>query len=54
MLKTVGISLELITDIDMYLMVEDGLHGGVSYIANRYLKPNDKYLSDYDKEKESS
>ena len=38
----------------MYLMVEKGLCRGVSYIANSYSKPNNKYLSDYDKDKESS
>ena len=50
MLKMVGANLELITDINMYLMVGKGLRGGVSYIANRYSKPNNKYLSAYDKE----
>ena len=54
MLKMTGINLELITDIDMYQMVEKGLRCGVSYIANRYSKPNNKYLSDYDKNKDSS
>ena len=56
MLHMTGFNLELITDIDMYLMVEKGLHGGVSYIANRYSKPNNKYLSDsdYDKTKDNS
>ena len=49
-----GIHLELITDIDMYLMVEKGLHGGVSYIANKYSKTYNEYLGDYDKDKESS
>ena len=50
MSKMTGASLELIVDIDMYLMVENGLRGGVSYIANRYSKPNNKYLNDYDKD----
>ena len=54
MLKMTDINLKLITDIGMYQMVETGLRGGVSYIANRYSKPNNKYLSDYDEDKESS
>ena len=51
MLKMTGINLELITDIDMFQMVEKGLRGGVSYIANRYSKPNNKYMSDKIKKK---
>ena len=54
MLQMTYINLEIITDIDLYQMVETGLRGGVSYIANRYSKPNTKYLSDYDKNKDSS
>ena len=54
MFKVTGINLELITDIDMYQMVEKGLRGGISYIAYRYSKPNNKYMCDYDKDKESS
>ena len=54
MLKMTGINLELTTDIDMYQMVENGLRSGVSYIANRYSKPNNKYLSGYDKNKDRS
>ena len=53
MLKMTDINLKLITDIDMYQMVETGLRDGVSYITNRYSKPNNKYLSDYDKNKDS-
>ena len=30
------------------------LRGGISYIAIRYSKPNNKYLSDYDKNKDRS
>ena len=30
------------------------MRGGISYIANRYSKPNNKYMFDYDKDKESS
>ena len=54
MLKMIGINIELITDIDMYQMVEKGLRGRISYIANRYSKPNNKYMCDYDKDKETS
>ena len=54
MLKMTDINLKLITDIGLYQMVETGLRAGVSYIANRYSKPNNKYLSDYDKNKDSS
>ena len=35
-------------------MVEKGLRGGLSNIANRYSKPNNKYMCDYDKDIESS
>ena len=54
MLKMTGINLELITDTDMYQMVEKSLPGGISYIANRYSKPNNKDMRYYDKDKESS
>ena len=53
MLKMTKIKLELITDVDMYLFIEKGLRGGISYIANRYGKANNKYMKEYN-EKEPS
>ena len=53
MLKMTDIKLELMIDIDMFQFIEKGMRGGISYIANRYGKGNNKYMISYDKTKPS-
>ena len=48
-LKKTEVKLELLTDIDMLLMVEKGIRGGI----HRYANANNEYMKDYDKNKES-
>ena len=53
MLKMAGMRFEKIADIDMYLFIEKGWRGGISYIAKKYAKANSKYMKDYDPTKPS-
>ena len=53
MLKMTTLELELISNIDTYLFIEKGIRGGISYIAKRHSKANNKYIKCYDSSKES-
>ena len=53
-LKKTDVKLELLTDIDMLLMVEKGIRGGICHAIHQYAKAKNKYLRDYDKNKKLS
>ena len=53
-LKKTEVKLELLADIDMLLMVEKGIRGGICNKIHQYAKTNNKFMKDYDKNKESS
>ena len=47
-LKTTGVKLELLIDIDMILMAEKWIRGGICHAIHHYAKVNNKYMKDYD------
>ena len=53
-LKKTEVKLELLTDIDILLMVEKGIRGRICHAISRYAKAYNKCMKDYDKNKESS
>ena len=53
-LKKTEVKLELSTEIDMLLMVEKRIRGGICHVIHQYAKADNKYMNDYDKNKEPS
>ena len=49
LLKKTEENLELLTDIGILLMVENGISGGICQTTHRYAKANNKYMNNYDK-----
>ena len=53
-LKKTEVKLDFLTNIDMLLIVEKGIRDGICRAIHRYAKANNKYMKNYDKNKESS
>ena len=53
-LKITGANLELIRDINMLLMIDSGMRGGVCHVVKSYAEANNKYMDNCDENKESS
>ena len=54
-LKLTKVKLELISDYDMLLMIQQGIRGGVSTISNRFAHANNKYMGEsFENNKNSS
>ena len=53
-LEKTGVNLELLTDIDVLLMIVKGIRGVICQAIHKYAKANNKYMNNYDKNIESS
>ena len=54
MLKKTNVNLELLTDVDMLLMIESGIRGGMCQPIHWNAEANNTYMNNYDKSIESS
>ena len=53
-LKITQIQLELLSDPDMLLMIENGIRGGIAPISHRHSKANNEYMiTEFDPAEES-
>ena len=53
-LKETDQKLQLLHDYDKLMMFERGIRGGISHISKRYAEANNKYMKDYNPDKEST
>ena len=53
-LKKTGVKLEVLTDENVFLTFEEGIRVGIRNKVHSYAEANNKYMKNYDKNKESS
>ena len=53
-LKKTKVKLHLLTEINTLLKVENGISGAICYSIYQYPKPDNKYMKDYDDNKDSA
>ena len=54
MVRKTKVKLDILTNIDMLLMLEKGFRGGICHSIYWYAKANNNYIKDNDKDKEWS
>ena len=53
-LKKANVKLELLTDVDMLLMIENGIPGGICQSIHRHATASNKYMKNFIENVESS
>ena len=48
LLKKTGVELELLTEMDMHLFIEQGMRGGISMVSKRHAKVNNPGVEGYE------
>lgn len=48
------IKVDLISEMDEYLMVDKGIRGGMTQVSLKHVKANNQYMKSYDKDKPST
>ena len=54
MFKKAEADLEILTDINVLLMIEKGIKGGINHAIHKYAETSNKHVKNYDKNKELS